>query len=433
MITFSTHCSGGDLAGVGFRQAGGTHVDGFEINPKIAAVARLNGFNVHAMDVCQVDYAALTPVDHWHSSPSCKRASRANTNQGETADDLAVADSVVRLIRSHRGRTFTLENVIEYRWFESFDRICQALKDAGFLFRTTPKGGEKPAWRDSVPLWHDAGEFVDAADFGVPQNRKRLIVRAARGVDRLPGLRPTHGKRGGVLLERWNGWYGAVADILDAMPDTTPAPWQMKRMPAELRESMLIGAGGFDGGVINVRPDQPSFTITANSNQQAQLRAFMIGNNDQQWGDGIVYGDEPCFAVTTQSAGRARAYIVSSGSNGQHEDVPIRDDDEPVMTITTNAEGRMRAFLLNGENAGGEWGAHSREGNDPAFTISSASKGTHRAYAGGVWKKIDIRGLGCFQSVPDDYIGLTPEINGNGIPSLMARRILESLRGVYES
>lgn len=404
MITFSTHCSGGELAGVGFRQAGAQHVDGFEINPKIAAVARLNGFNVHAMDVCAVDYAALVPVDHQHTSPSCKRASRANTNQGETDDDLAVADSVVRLIQAHRGRTFSLENVIEYRWFESFDRICQALKECGFLFRVVAKGGEKPSWRASTPLWHDAGEFVDAADFGVPQNRKRLIVRAVRGVDRLPGLRPTHSRRGGVLLERWNGWYGAIADLIADLPDTTPAPWQLARMPAALRESMLIGQGGYEGRIGMFGANEPAPTMTANRNHQ-QLRAYLCGGGNTGW-------------ETVSSHARADhlpAFTVRDGRNGSPE----------------------RAFVIGGQyatnNTHTERTAQTADQDNPIFTITTRAGKDTRAYAGGVWKRLTIKSLGRFQSVPDDYLGLTPEINGNGVSCLLARRIMESLRGVYES
>ena len=40
---------------------------------------------------------------------------------------------------------------------------------------------------------------------------------------------------------------------------------------------------------------------------------------------------------------------------------------------------------------------------------------------------MDIRALGRFQSVPDAYIGLTPQINGNGVPCDLARAIMESL------
>jgi hypothetical protein len=46
MPTFRTLFSGGELFGIGARQAGYVHVDGYEIAPSIAAVARLNGFDV---------------------------------------------------------------------------------------------------------------------------------------------------------------------------------------------------------------------------------------------------------------------------------------------------------------------------------------------------------------------------------------------------
>lgn len=431
MITLRTHCSGGELFGVGARQAGYTHIDGFEIDPKIAAVARLNGFNVHAADVCSVEYDALPPADHLHTSPSCKRASRANTNQGETGDDLAVADSVCRAIRAHQGRTFTLENVIEYRWFESFDCIVETLKACGFIFRVVAKGGEKPIWRDSAPLWNDAGEFVDAADFGVPQNRKRLILRAVRGVDRLPGLRPTHSKRGGILLEQWNGWYRAIDDLIDDLPETTPAKWQLARMPAELRESMLIGQGGYEGRIGMFSTNEPAPTMTANSNHQ-QIRAFLVASNSgpASWGDNTRADDEPAHTITTNANGRVRAYIIGGGNTGWEQVTShARRDDEPMFTVKGSKASPDRAFLLSGENGGQEWGKGYRDGNEPARTIGGAAKSTHRAYAGGRWVRMTIKPLGRFQTVPDDYIGLTPQINGNGVPCLLARRIMESLRG----
>lgn len=440
MITFRTHCSGGELFGIGARVAGFRHIDGFEIDDKIAAVARLNGFDVRTADVCQVEYAGLVPADHFHTSPSCKRASRANTNQGETADDLAVADSVCRAIRAHAGRTFSLENVIEYRWFESFDRIVQALKDCGFVFRVVPKGGEKPSWRETVPLWNDAGEFVDAADFGVPQNRKRLIVRAVRGLDRLPGLRPTHSKRGGILLEKWRGWYGAIADLIDDLPETTPAKWQLARMPKELRESMLIGAGGYDGGVVSRSPDDPAFTMTATDNSQ-QIRAFPLGDQRAGASDGLQIrtDDEPALTVRSLgvSGGAApRAYIIG-GRNTQlaQIDSHARSEAEPMFTVSVSdgAKKTAAAYLLDGDNASHQSGEPTvRTADQPAMTMRGGRIAPHRAYAGGRWVRMTIKPLGRFQTVPDDYQGLTPQINGNGIPCLLAQRIMESLRGVYD-
>lgn len=44
-MKFATLFSGGELFGVGARQAGLEYSFGVELNPKIAGIARVNGFN----------------------------------------------------------------------------------------------------------------------------------------------------------------------------------------------------------------------------------------------------------------------------------------------------------------------------------------------------------------------------------------------------
>lgn len=252
--TFATLFSGGELFGVGAWQAGWRHVYGFEIDDSIASVARLNGFDVHTADVCAVDYTTLPAVDHLHASPSCKTASNANTNGGESALDLACADAVCRAIAAHRGRSFSLENVWPYRNYESFARILAALHTHGFV----------------VDFRH-----VNSADYGVPQTRKRLILRAVRG-GHVPPMHPTHRRGGDMFHAPWVGWYAAIEDLIPTLPPTTPAPWQMARLPAAGAHprAFIIIDGGNTSHLTAREASEPSFTLAANEDK-APIRAYV--------------------------------------------------------------------------------------------------------------------------------------------------------------
>ena len=425
MRTLRTLCSGGELFGIGARAAGYAHVEGYEIDPKIAAVAQRNGFDVRAADVCAVDYEALPAVDHLHISPSCKNASQANQKgkddsgeplPRETAGDLAVADASCRAIRAHQGVTFTLENVWGYRSFESFDRIRAALADTGF----------------SYEYWH-----LNSADYGVPQTRKRLILIARRGLWRIQRPHPTHRKGGDMFHARWRGWYAAIADILHTLPPTKPAPWQLARLPKELRESTLIGAGGYEGDIVSRIADDPAFTIThgGNGNSQ-QLRAYLVQskNTSQEWGKGYYEDDQPAPTVVTdpKPSHQPKAYIVAGGNTQLGKiDSHARPDDAPMFTVSASDGARKTAaaYLLDGQAGNYSSKMTVRDGTEPAFTMraNSATRQVVRAYANGQWVRMTIQALGRFQTVPDSYQGLTSEINGNGVPCDFAEAIMRAL------
>lgn len=374
MRTIRTFFSGGELFGYGALAAGYKHIDGYELRPDIAAVAQANGFDVRCADVRMIDYEGLAPVDHAHFSPSCKTASQANPNSGETAEDIEVADAVCRAIRAHTGRTVSLENVWMYRNFESFLRILEALKQSCFNYTF---------------------DHVNAADYGVPQTRKRLILRAVRGAS-VPSLHPTHRKHGDMFSAPWVGWYAAIADLIPTLPTSAPAPWQAQRLNL-IAETVLV------------------------ANRQSHDR------NGNSYGFQMRPESEPAQTINTASAGWWRAYLVGGGNTNLTNPTSLpRNADEPAFTVRTGSGSPERALLIDGANGRkSERRPTFARGTDPAFTIG-ANKCVHRAVVTGHWVRMTIQALGRFQTVPDDYIGLTSEINGNGVPCLLAQRIMES-------
>lgn len=431
MPLLRTLFSGGCLFDIGAQMAGYAHLDGWEIDPKIAAVAQQNGFDVRVADVCDVDYVPLPFANHLHASPSCKNASQANQKgkdengellPRETPQDLAAADAVCRAIAAHQGETFSLENVWGYRTFGSFEKIRVALRDAGF----------------SYDYWH-----LNSADYGVPQTRKRLILIARRGLCRIQRPSPTHREGGDMFHPPWVGWYAAIEDILHTLPPTKSAPWQMKRLPAELRDGLLIGAGGYAGEIVQRECDDPAFTIAHGGNGNShpkpshQPKAYIVGGGNT--GDAKISSharaaDEPMFTVRNGQHGSPERALLLSGAMAGGDYLVTRNSDEPAVTVIAADERKMpvRALLIGGQyqNPAGsaERIVQHAHPSSPSWTVTTGAHKDTRAVIEGYWVRMTIQALGRFQTVPDDYIGLTSEINGNGVPCEEAKCIMESLR-----
>lgn len=396
MKTFGTIFSGGELFGIGAKQAGYEHVWGVEYDDKIASVARLNGFNVLTGSVLDIErWKDLPMVDHFHASPPCPNFSVAKTNGGETEHDIQLADAVCWFIRNKARQTITIENVMAYSKSESFKRIMKTLEDCGYFVE-----------------WSN----LNAADFGVPQTRRRLIVRASREL-----LKPY------PAPVKWVGWYEAIEDLIPTLPETEFAPWQMERLPEEYRD-FLIGQGSRS---IPRESHLPSDTITANSNQSG-MKAFLMESKFPNR-NGKKFHKEPQEPTGTVTAidPNFKAFIVNvKDPHGKSNRFTVPHGETPMYTVMASAtEARTKAFIVDGQtNSHGE-SVTVPHGNEPVYTQSATQeKRPARAFVGrGRVVKMTVQALGRFQTVPDWYKGLTVKINGNGVPCLMAQKIMETM------
>lgn len=381
MNTFASLFSGGGLADTGARQAGLLPSFGVEYESKIAEFYRRNlGEHIIVAKVQDVDYAALETPYWLHMSPPCINASQAKQAKDgvrETELDVEMARACCKAIATLCPPMVSLENVWLYRNFASFAMILRTLHEQGYNYA----------------FWH-----INAANVGVPQTRKRLILIASR-VQRVRKPAATHRKvqkETGQLslippLPNWVGWYGAIEDLIPCLPDDEFSSWQIPLLPPELR-TILLANGRYADRLVVAEKEQPSMTVTANSNQGSLKAVLLRGDNQgQEWGRGY------------------------------------RDDKEPAVTVTS-AKGQ-KAFVMDGCNASS---GTTRNCKEPFFTVASnvGVKGMARAYTSGRVVRMTPRALARFQSVPDSYVlpdatGLACTIIGNGVPCLLMRRVIE--------
>ena len=174
-------CGGGSM---GFKKAGFTTLAAVEINRDAAASFALNvGIDPFVKDIRDVTVAELRKrgvrpgtLTLLFGCPPCQSFTVLRRASKATDDDLRRNDLIfeyLRLVEELRPRHLAFENVpglVEGRWGRYFDAFRDRLAALGYTIK----------WR-----------IADAAEYGVPQRRKRLLVVASRVT--APSLpEPTH-------------------------------------------------------------------------------------------------------------------------------------------------------------------------------------------------------------------------------------------------
>lgn len=264
-------------ADLGYRAAGLEHAWGLEWDEKIAEVANANfGGSVKVMNILDADPFKFEKVDVLHASPVCCSYSRANANKGEKQLDVDCALKVCEFLRVLQPNFFTLENVEDYRYTHRNGKLTAF----GYIIETLNQLG----------YWSDYN-VLNAANFGVPQSRRRLILIAVKN-GFIPSLPPK---------ENHVGWYEAIKDKVHDLPECDLAPWQWKALPNEVREHLLLSQNynNFsDGNVVLSQKDDPSFTLTSSQCGHV-VRAILIENTGARSDRELQtrQADEPCWTI----------------------------------------------------------------------------------------------------------------------------------------
>jgi DNA (cytosine-5)-methyltransferase 1 len=347
--------SGGGGTSLGLEQAGYKVLWAVEGSLDIANAYRSNFPDHECITgyVQDVDPRKLEPVDLLSTSPPCPSFSVANANKGETANDIAIAVAVCDYIKVLCPRVYIMENVIGYKKSQSYAMIVETLETLEYFVEA---------------------RVVDCADYSVPQNRRRLILRACRDGMMPPLPVPT----------RWIGWYEAIEDLLPGLKECELARWQVERLPSMYRNLLVHPT---DARTMPTRDGRvPSFTIMSNS-------------------------DYP------------RAILVSDRQSKGDVKVAISRQNEPSLTITSNSACHpLRAFLAQTNLPPGKETIAVQTGELPAWGVTSQTTGKTRAWLEqGRVVRVDLRCQARFQGFPDTWkltgkAGLDGKIIGNAVP-----------------
>jgi DNA (cytosine-5)-methyltransferase 1 len=250
MPTKLSLCCGIGGEHIGLARAGFRSIGAIDKEPYIAALFKTNFGDVTVGDLSEVNPSRFKdrggePLGLLWASPNCQNFSKAKNNAKESESDVKLALAICKYIAVLLPRCVALENVEGYVGSTSFNLILKTLIDHNYLAEYC---------------------FVESADFGLPQKRKRLIIRGAlKGAAKLRQIEATHSESG--ILPKWKTWFDATEHLLFTMEKSTLLDVQSNVMPPQRMGKyampMVIERRGYRGSPRICYFDQQMWTVKA--------------------------------------------------------------------------------------------------------------------------------------------------------------------------
>lgn len=312
--------AGAGLMDCAIRATGGRVVQAVEGDETMAAQYAFNFPEVRlfVQSVQSVNPEQLEPTAHIHLSPPCTEASIANPKAVETESSISAASASLKLIESiyqrGGGQWLTLENVWGYRNFESFKLLLSRLRTLGYVV-----GYQK----------------LNAADFGTPQNRKRLWLRAARptyapnpvqlSLLACPELVALSGQAQRV------SWWQAIKHLIPSFPLTTLSARKIQQLPQQLKAALVSNEHHLRNEQLWQQANPSRFT-------RPHLEILLLGKENRQ----ASPSSQPSFTITSNAYRELPVLIKRTGANAKARPM---EATEPAPTVRA-IRGRRDQFAL---------------------------------------------------------------------------------------
>lgn len=273
MRIISLFCGAGGLD-LGLVQAGHKIVWANDNDKDAVATYRKNiSHHVHCADICEVPSASVPDADVVVGGFPCQGFSQANLKRSANDERNRLYIEFLRVVRDKQPKWFLAENVrgiLSLDNGRAIERIERDFTNAGYRVST---------------------QLFNAANFGVPQSRQRVIIAGTRqelpwSLD-YPFPKPTHGDAKRRLesvrypedskpdkpLRPWK----TVGEVLLGIPE----PSDTDELPNHVGSLYKVTNRNFTGHRAT-DPDKPSPTILARGNGKGGVCAIQHPRNHRR-------------------------------------------------------------------------------------------------------------------------------------------------------
>lgn len=231
--------SGAGGLDLGFKMAGHEIVWANDVYEDAVSTYRANlGDHIVCRDISEIDTASIPDCDIVIGGFPCQGFSVANTKRHEEDSRNGLYKQLIRVIQDKNPKFFVAENVkgiTSLAKGKVFEMILSDFTTMGYTVKY---------------------KIMNAADYGVPQTRQRVIIVGVR--NDIPFTydypQPTHHKAGDNEHEKWV----SVSDVLGQLID----PDEPNTLPNHEYSKYKLNFNGYIGHR-PLDPDKPAPTVTA--------------------------------------------------------------------------------------------------------------------------------------------------------------------------
>lgn len=231
--------SGAGGLDLGFKMAGHEIIWANDLYEDAVETYRQNlGRHIVCKDISKINADEIPDCDIIIGGFPCQGFSVANTKRHENDERNVLYKQLIRIINAKQPKFFLAENVkgiTNLAKGKVFQMILEDFTELGYKVKY---------------------KVLNAADYGVPQTRQRVIITGVRKDVNFEYEypHPTHSKEGADGLPRWI----SVSEAMELIPD----PDKPNNMPNHVYSKYKLNFNGYLGHR-PLDPDKPAPTVTA--------------------------------------------------------------------------------------------------------------------------------------------------------------------------